>query len=144
MSEPVIRVEGLGKRYVLGKQWKPASGLLERMRRGLLGTFDWWIEQHRGPDAEQILWALRNVSFEVHHGDVLGIIGRNAAGKSTLLKLLSRSTEPSEGFAEIRGRVGALREVGTGMHPELNGRENIYMNATLLGMTKREVDAKLD
>lgn len=104
------------------------------------GPFDWLISQVRGAYEEEILWALRNVSFEVKHGEVLGVIGRNGAGKSTLLKILSRITEPTEGRAEIHGRIGSLLEVGTGMHPELTGQENIYLNGCILGMKKGEID----
>ena len=98
----------------------------------------------REAQEEETLWALRNVSFDVERGEVLGVIGRNGAGKSTLLKVLSRITEPTEGVAQIQGRVASLLEVGTGFHPELSGRENIYLNGAILGMRKAEIDRKFD
>jgi lipopolysaccharide transport system ATP-binding protein len=98
----------------------------------------------REPTPEEVIWALRDVSFEVKQGEVVGIIGRNGAGKSTLLKILSQITEPTCGYAEIRGRVGSLLEVGTGFHPDLTGRENTYLNGTIMGMTKREIDRRFD
>ncbi|MFM7852910.1 MAG: ABC transporter ATP-binding protein, partial [Flammeovirgaceae bacterium] len=95
-------------------------------------------------EEESVFWALRDVNFDVRKGEVLGIIGHNGAGKSTLLKILSRITEPTHGRVTIYGRVCSLLEVGTGFHPDLSGRENIYLNGTILGMTKREIDHKLE
>ena len=143
-SDIAIRVENLGKRYVIGRETPPATTFGGRVCRTLASPFSWLTSQLRGPSEEEILWALRDVSFEVRRGEVLGVIGRNGAGKSTLLKILSRITEPTTGHAEMHGRIGALLEVGTGMHPELTGRENIYLNGTIIGMRKAEIDARFD
>ncbi len=142
MSEYAIQVVGLGKQYHLGGD---ASGY-RTLRDTISDTLTWPVRLLRGQlrhRAEKI-WALRDISFEVKPGHVLGVIGRNGAGKSTLLKILSRVTEPTAGYAEIRGRVGSLLEVGTGFHPELSGRENIYLNGAVLGMKRREIAAKFD
>jgi lipopolysaccharide transport system ATP-binding protein len=147
MNDIAIRVEDLGKRYRIGtapEQYKTlrdsiVAGInapIKRLRRGTSGS-------HSSSDAS-IIWALKDISFEVPRGKVLGIVGRNGAGKSTLLKILSRVTEPTEGFAEIHGRVGSLLEVGTGFHPELTGRENIYLNGAILGMKRLEIQQKFD
>jgi lipopolysaccharide transport system ATP-binding protein len=123
-----IRVAALGKRYRLGEE-RPLASLLRLLR---------------GSPAPEELWALRDVSFEVAPGEAIGIVGRNGAGKSTLLKILARITEPSTGSAELSGRVGSLLEVGTGFHPELTGRENVFLNGALLGLRKREIAARFD
>jgi lipopolysaccharide transport system ATP-binding protein len=133
-----IRATGLSKRYRLGEMQAAYGTLRESMThaaRRLVGR------EHR--QAHQDIWALNDVSFTVEEGEVLGLIGRNGAGKSTLLKLLTRITTPTTGRAEIRGRVGSLLEVGTGFHPELTGRENVYMNGAILGMKRREIKQKL-
>lgn len=142
MSEYAIRVENLSKQYRIGI----SLARYRTLRETLVETVNLPSRLARASEerANSQIWALRDVSFDVAKGQVLGVIGRNGAGKSTLLKILSRVTEPSEGFAEIHGRVGALLEVGTGFHPELSGRENIYLNGAILGMKRAEIDAKFD
>jgi lipopolysaccharide transport system ATP-binding protein len=145
-GEVAIHAEGLGKKYVIPHQAKRERYIA---LRDLLaqGTRSAWrktadmfcghnIHSH---DTTEEFWALKDVSFEVKRGEVLGVIGRNGAGKSTLLKVLSRITEPSEGRVTIKGRIASLLEVGTGFHPELTGRENIYLNGAILGMTRSEI-----
>ncbi len=142
MSEIAIRVEDLGKRYRIGGP-KESYGML-RDSLVSLAKAPLRATQRGRANGHQEFWALRDVSFDVKRGEVLGVIGRNGAGKSTLLKILSRITEPTKGYAEIRGRVGSLLEVGTGFHPELTGRENIYLNGAILGMKKAEIDRAFD
>ncbi len=141
MDNVAIRVEDLGKRYRLGQQ-QPYNTLRESLAGSRLNPRNW--TKPKPPDGEQTFWALRHLSFEIEPGEVVGIVGRNGAGKSTLLKILSQITEPTEGRALLKGRVGSLLEVGTGFHPELSGRENIYLNGAILGMGKDEIRRKFD
>ncbi len=144
MGTPAIRVEKLSKMYRIGAKEQQPQTLIETLRRAAASPLDYLRSTLRPPREEEIFWALRDISFEVKRGDVVGIIGRNGAGKSTLLKILSRITEPTSGRAIINGRVGSLLEVGTGFHPELTGRENIFLNGAIMGMRGNEIQRKFD
>jgi lipopolysaccharide transport system ATP-binding protein len=141
--KPIVRASKLGKEFSIGTREAAYGTLREAIVESVRAPFR-RLRGSNGKRNSETIWALKDASFEVEPGEVVGIIGRNGAGKSTLLKVLSRITEPSTGRAELYGRVASLLEVGTGFHPELTGRENIYLNGAILGMKKTEIDRKFD
>ncbi|SRR6266849_1984149 len=140
--QPIIRVKNLGKRYRIGAREAAYSTLRESLVETLRAPLN--RLRRNGASDDETIWALKDLNFEIMEGEVVGIIGRNGAGKTTLLKILSRITEPTTGRAELYGRVGSLLEVGTGFHPELTGRENVFLNGAILGMKKTEIESKFD
>ena len=143
-SDYSIQVKGISKRYKIGTAQQRADTLRDLITNQIQRMGQSLSRGGRVRKTADTIWALRDVSFDVRQGQALGIIGRNGAGKSTLLKILSRVTDPTEGYGELRGRVGSLLEVGTGFHPELTGRENIFLNGAILGMTRKEIQSRFD
>ena len=143
MEEPIIQIKGISKKYVIRHETAPYKTFQEAITNAIKAPIN-LIKNNGGLPKKETFWALKDITFDVNKGEVIGIIGRNGAGKSTLLKVLSRITEPTEGQITLRGRVASLLEVGTGFHPELTGRENIYLNGSVLGMTKKEINSKFD
>lgn len=150
MNNIVIQVEGISKQYRLGQVGKKTlHDDVNRLMHRIIGKEDPYLKIGEINDRStkgnnEYVWALKDIHFQVQHGDILGIIGRNGAGKSTLLKILSKVTTPTTGQIKIKGRIAALLEVGTGFHPELSGRDNIFLNGAILGMTKNEIRRKFD
>ena len=150
MSDLAIKVTNLSKRYRIGMKVKSHDTIIEKIASYIKSPIDNFKQLQKlskfknKQEEEDVIWALDDINFELKHGEVLGVIGANGAGKSTLLKVLAQITEPTTGRVTINGRVASLLEVGTGFHPDLTGRENVYLNGTILGMTKREIDIKFD
>lgn len=144
MTDVAIRVSGLGKRYRLGIAAPRYSTLRDSVRELAGASLRTLLRRTRRSKHSAVFWALKDITFEIRTGEIVGIIGRNGAGKSTLLKILSRITEPTEGEAELHGRIGSLLEVGSGFHPELTGRENVFLNGAILGMRRSEIITKFD
>src|ERR1035438_9491311 len=138
-SDFVISIENLGKRYAIGRERANGDGLRHAIEGAMRAPIAWFRSRWQKKLKEVDFWALKNFSAQIKPGEVVGIIGRNGAGKSTLLKLLSRITVPTEGRICIEGRIASLLEVGTGFHPELTGRENVFLNGAILGMTRAEI-----
>src|SRR5438094_3203970 len=145
MSDTVIHAENLSKRYRIGERERYLA-LRDVLTRALSAPARLFRSSATvsGNGNHSHIWALKDASFEVRQGEVVGIIGPNGAGKTTLLKILARVTKPTQGFADVRGRMGSLLEVGTGFHPELTGRDNIYLNGAILGMRRRDIDERFD